>query len=85
MTLRNLITRNIEEYFVSAHKNIITGFRLVGPMLLMDYIQSNHGTVLTKQLQDNEISLGAQWDPNTPIAVLFTRIEDYRLFAKAGK
>ena len=49
--LRNLITTNIEEYFVSAHKNSITRFRLVDPIALMDYIQTNYGTVLPKKLQ----------------------------------
>ena len=34
----------------------------------MDYVQTNYGTVLPKQLQENEISLDAQWDPTTPIA-----------------
>ena len=51
----------------------------------MDYIQTNYGTVLPKQLQDNEIALDAQWDPTTPIAVLFTRIEDFKLLSKAGE
>ena len=48
--LRNLITTNIEESFVSAHKNSITGFCLVDTNVLMDYIQTNYGTVLPKQL-----------------------------------
>ena len=55
--LCNLITTNIEEFFVSAHNNIITGFRLVGPIVLMDYIQTNYWTVLPKKLQENEIAL----------------------------
>ena len=58
--LRNLITSNIKESFVLAHNNIITGFCLVDPIVLMDYIRTNYGTVLPKKLQDNEISLDAQ-------------------------
>ena len=70
--LRNLITTNIEESFVSAHNNSITGFRLVGPIVLMDYIQTNYWTVLPKQLRENEVALDSQWEPTTPTAVLFT-------------
>ena len=51
----------------------------------MVYIRTNYGTVLPEKLQDNEISLYAQWDLTTPVAVLFTRIEDCKLFAKAGE
>ena len=43
----------------------------------------DYGTVLPKQLQENDISLDAQWDSTTPIAVLFTCIEDLKLFAKS--
>ena len=35
-SLRNLIRTNIEEYFVSAHNNIITRFCLVDPIILME-------------------------------------------------
>ena len=74
--LRNLITSNTGESFVLEHNNRITGFRLVDPIVLMDYIRTNYGTVPPKKLQENEIALDAQWDPTTPIAVIFTRIED---------
>ena len=40
--LRNLITTNIEESVVSAHNNSITGFCLVGTIVLMDYTQTNY-------------------------------------------
>ena len=51
----------------------------------MEYIRTNYGTVLPKQLQENDIALDAQWDQTTPITVLFTRIEDCKLFAEAGE
>ena len=51
----------------------------------MDYILTNYGNVPQKQIQDNEIELDSQWDLITPIAVLFTHIEDCKLFAKAGE
>ena len=38
-----------------------------------------------KQLQDNKTSLDTQWDTTTPIVVIFTRIEDCKLFYKAGE
>ena len=66
----------MEESVVSAHNNRINGFCLVDNIVIMDYIQTNYGTVLPKQLQENEIALDAQWDPTTPIVVLITRIED---------
>ena len=74
--LRNLIITNIEKSFVPAHNNSISEFRLVDNIFLMDYIQTNYGNVHPKKLQENEIPLDAQWDPTTPTAVLFTRIED---------
>ena len=80
MTLRNLIKTNNEEFSISAHNNSITGFCLVNPIVLMDYIRKNYGTVLPKQPQENEIALNAQWDLTIPIAVLFTRIEDNKIF-----
>ena len=85
MALCNLITSNIEEYFVLAHTNSITWFSLVDPIFLMFFIWTNYGTVLLKQLQDNYISLDAQWDLNTTITVLFNHIEDCKLFAKYGE
>ena len=48
----------------------------------MDYIWTKYGTVLPKKLQENEISLDSQLDLTTPIAVLFARIEDWKLFSK---
>ena len=78
--LCNPITRNIKEYFVSAHNNIITGFHLVNTIVLMEYIQTNYRTDLMKKLQENDTILDAQWDPTTLIAVLFTRIEDCKIF-----
>ena len=80
--LRNLITSNIEESFVSEHNNSITEFHCVYHIVLVAYIRTNYGTVLLKQLQYNDIVLDAQWDPTTPIVVLFTHIEDWKLFAK---
>ena len=50
------VNTNIEEIFVSAQNNIITEFRLVEPILLMDYIQTNYGTVILKQPQKNEVA-----------------------------
>ena len=85
MALRNLITTNIKESFVPANKNSITGFCIVGHIALMDYIRTNYGTVTPKKLQDNEIALDAQCDPTTPIAVLFTPIEDCKLFNESGE
>ena len=76
MALHNLITTNINKSFVSAHNNSITSFRPVSPIILIDYIQTNYGTVLLKKLQENDISLDVQWDPTTNIAVLFTCIGD---------
>ena len=55
----------------------------LGFVLFVDYIQTNYGTVLPTQLQDNEISLDAQWDPTTPTSLIFTRIEDCNIFSKA--
>ena len=51
----------------------------------MDYIWTNYGTVLLKQLQDNDITLDSKWYLTTPITLLFTRIEDDKLFSKAGE
>ena len=36
-------------------------------------------------MQANAISLDAQWDPTTPIAVLFTHIEYCKLFSEDGE
>ena len=49
----------------------------------MEYIRTNYGTVLPKQLQENDIALDAQWDLTTPITVLLTSIEYCKLFAKS--
>ena len=49
----------------------------------MDYIQTNYGTVLPKQLHENKIALDAHWDPTTPIASIFTHIEDWKIFSEA--
>ena len=84
MEIRNLITRNIEESFVLEHNNSISGFSLVNPIVFMDYIQTNYVTVLPKQLQGN-ITLDVQWEPTIPISVLFTCIEDYKLFTEYGE
>ena len=51
----------------------------------MEYTQTNYGTVSPKQIQENKIELDEQWDPTTPIAVLFTRIEDFKLFSEDGE
>ena len=83
--LRNLIASKTEELFVWAHNSIITGFRLVDPIVLMKYTQTNYGTVILEKLQENEIALDEQWYPSTTIAVLFTRIEDCKLSTEAGE
>ena len=49
----------------------------------MYYIQTDYVTVLPIKLQDNGIALDAQWDPTTPIVVLFACIEDCKLFSEA--
>ena len=82
--LRNLITSNIKESFVLAHNNRITEFRLFDPIFLMENIQTNYVTVLLKQLQENGIVFDEQWYPTNPITLIFTRIEYFKLFAKAG-
>ena len=81
--ISNLITTKIEESFVSAHNNSTTGFCLVDLIFLMEFIGTNYGTVFPKKLQENEIALDAQWDPNTTIVVLFNLIEDCKLFSKS--
>ena len=55
MSLHNLVTINIKEYFVSAHNNNITGFCRVDTSVLMDYIRTKYVTVLPKNLQENDI------------------------------
>ena len=85
MAIRILITSKTKESFVSEHNTSITGFRLVNPIILIEYIQTNYRTVLPKQLHYNEIALDAKWYPTTPIVDLFTRIEGCKLFFKAGE
>ena len=49
----------------------------------MDYIQTNYGTLLPKQLQDNNIALDAQWEPTTTVALILTCIEYCKLFSES--
>ena len=83
--LCNVMTSNIYKYFVSLHNNSITGFCLVDPIVLTNYTRTNYVTVLSKKLQENEMVLDAQWDRTTPLTVLFTRIEDCKLFSEDGE
>ena len=82
--LSYLIKTNIKEYFVSAHKNSSTRFCLVNPIALIDYIQTNYEPSLPKNTIERDC-IGCKRYPTTPIAVLFTCIEDCKLFAKAGE
>ena len=82
--LRNLIINNIDEDYIAEHNNALTGFRLVTPATLLNHIKVNYGEVEPRQLKENEQALDAPWDPATPIATLYKRIEDCKLFAEAG-
>ena len=82
--LRNLIINNIDEDYIAEHNNTLTGFKLVTPTTLLNHIKDNYGAVEPKQLQENEATLDTPWDPSTPIATLYKRIEDCKLFAEAG-
>jgi hypothetical protein len=82
--LRNLIINNIDEEYIAEHCNALTGFRLVTPATLLDHIKDNYGDVEPMQLKENEKTLEAPWDPSTPVATLYKRIEDCKLFAEAG-
>ena len=69
-------------HWTKIHKN--TGFKLVHPRTLIEYIAREFGQVTAEQLNDNNKKLDQPWDPSTPIQNLYNHINTCKDFAEAG-
>ena len=79
-----LITNAVEDIFTASLANEYTGYAGVTTKELFKHLNDEYSDIDDAQLSANLVTIGAPYDPNTPIETLWTQISDAVAFAEAG-
>jgi hypothetical protein len=67
-------------YLIGIHGHI-SGFTNITLIAMLTHLFNNYGAISVIQLQANDGEMLKEWDPNTPIELLFMQVEEAQEFA----
>jgi hypothetical protein len=82
--LKQLLLGAVDDMFVRSLQTKYIGYLNVSTRQLLDHLYRQYAQISAADLQDNDASLKASYDPNLPIETLFDQVEDAVDFAAAG-
>ena len=74
----------IPHEYINNLRDPLLGFATVTSRALLDHLTTTYGDITPDDLEANEETLKAPWDPSTPTETLFDRAADCQAFAAQG-
>ena len=62
--------------YLSGIRNCTTGFANVSLIAMLNHLFTTYNTITSMQLDANNTEMLKEWDPNMPVELLFTQIEE---------
>ena len=82
--LKQLLIAAVEEMFIRCLQTKYLGYLNVSTRDILDHLYAQYARISAADLQDNDVTLKAPYDPNLPIETLFDQIENGIDYAAAG-
>jgi hypothetical protein len=82
--LLTLITAAVPSDYTVALEDPLHGLADVTPLQILEHLTTAYGTIESEDLEANLASLGAPWDPTTPITVVFNNATARTQYAIIG-
>ena len=81
--LRQQIIQAVDSIYYNVLEDPVFGYADVTPLQLLQHLTTTYGTRSIDDLEENRATLAADWDPDSPIEDLWTRIKDAKQYAAA--
>jgi hypothetical protein len=82
--LKQLLLGAVDEMFIRCLQTKYLGYLNVSTRQLLDHLYAQYARISASDLQDNDVTFKAPYDPNMPIETLFDQIENGMDYAAAG-
>jgi hypothetical protein len=82
--LKQLLLGAVEEMFIRCLQTKYLGYLNISTQQILDHLYAQYARILAANLQDNDVTFKAPYDPNLPIEMLYTQIENGMDYAAAG-
>jgi hypothetical protein len=82
--LKFQVKQAVELPYLSGIHNGTTRFANVSLIAMLNHFFTTYGTITSVQLDANNTEMSNEWDPNTPVELLSTQIEEGQEFADEG-
>ena len=82
--IKSQLITAINPVYIAALAHEQTGYANVMIPQILDHLETNYGTINQDDLTQNALELEAEWDPETPIETVFTKVLQCQRFATAG-
>jgi hypothetical protein len=82
--LKKLLLEAVDNTYVAALNHDILGYALVSCFTLLNHLWDTYGVITPDQLSANFALLSSDWNPDSPIEDLWTRIQECCRFATQG-
>ena len=79
--IKQQLLEAVDDMFVSVLRHQRLRYSQVTPLQLMQHLVDNYDIVTEETLEDNRGCLGAEWNPDEGMEVLYTRITNVQQFA----
>jgi hypothetical protein len=82
--LKSQLLQATDDRFVATLKHATHGFALVRTRTIIQHLYNTYGRITAEMMAVNDEKMRSEWDPGTPIEILFTQIDLGQAYATAG-
>ena len=82
--LRNMITNNVDNKYISTLEHDITGYNQCSPREILDHLWTTYGELTADDLTANQDRMQSDWNPPESIESLFERMSEGQKIAADG-
>ena len=79
--LKAQIIEAVPDIYLSPLRDPLMGYTDVSPRDMLEYLDTHHGTIEARHIEENRKTLTEKWNVDEPIDVLWTRITTAQAFA----
>eukprot|EP00978_Attheya_sp_CCMP212_P021255 scaffold61947_cov63-Attheya_sp.AAC.1 len=82
--LKKQIEATVEEDFLSTLHHELTGFNQVTALQMVTHLYTTYGDIDKVDIEDNQVAMMKPYNPEKPLNILTSQLEDGRAFAHIG-
>ena len=83
-TLQNQILASVDHIYLRALKDPRYGYGDISPSTMFTHLLATYGVLTPEDLEANRVCLSDPWNPDVPIEVLWSKIDDIKQLALDG-